>query len=117
MDWKFWARKKSDTILKLSKPKELPSVVGRHLVVALQYDPDWVWKLKMVQIEKENKKGAFYFRVFDPVSAMIKGITVLNYHTLETHPELIFFDGWYDKNTWEITTNDRYKLLKRDNAA
>ncbi len=45
MNWKFWKKTGTDP---LPKPKELISDLGKYLVVNLQYDPDWVWQLKMV---------------------------------------------------------------------
>ncbi len=45
MNWKFWKKTGTDS---LPKPKELTSDLGKYLVVNLQYDPDWIWQLKMV---------------------------------------------------------------------
>jgi hypothetical protein len=119
MNWKFWEKEnnKTNTTVKHSKPKDLPSTVGKHLVVALKYDPDWVWSLKTVMIPKEPLKGAFTFRVFDPIFTNSKGIKIQNYYSFDEHLELIYFEGWYNKNTDEITLNDRYKSLKQETAA
>jgi hypothetical protein len=117
MHWKFWEKNKTGLAVKLSKPKELPSRVGRNMVVDLKYDPDWVWQLKMVDIKKENSRNEFDFRIFDPVTALQRGIKILNFNSLDDHPELIYFDGRFDKETWEIQINDRYKTFKRDSAA
>lgn len=112
MNWKFWEKNRSDTGVKLTKPKELPQSVGKHLVVDLKYDPDWVWGLKVVFMEKEGKKNLFDFRVFDPNHATIRGIGVKNYRSLDENTDMIIFDGWYNKRTEEMKTNDHYSSLK-----
>jgi len=121
MNWKFWEKKKNDVIVKpakpQTKPKDLPQDVGKFMVVKLGYDPDWVWALKAVLIEKENQKGCFYFRVFDPVMAHANGLKIQGYSFLDTHPNLILFDGWHDKNSREVTITDRYKELENGSAA
>ncbi|MBC8439199.1 MAG: hypothetical protein H8D87_05905 [Deltaproteobacteria bacterium] len=121
MNWNFWKKKKTDLKVKpakaQAKPKDLPQDVGKYMVVQLGYDPDWVWALKSVVIEKENKKDCFDFRAFDAVTAHDKGVKVQNYSSLEGHPDLILFDGWYDKNSRQVAVNDHYKELKNGTAA
>jgi len=112
MNWKFWEKNRSNTGVKLTKPKELPQSVGKHLVVDLNYDPDWVWGLKVVFIEKEGHKNLFDFRIFDPNHATIQCIDVTNYRSLDEHANMIIFDGWYNKRTEEMKTNDHYSSLK-----
>ncbi len=117
MRWKFWEKDKSGKLVKRTKPGELPSIVGKYLVVDLKYDPDWVWQLKAAKIEKENRKGFFLFRIFDPSLALMKGIKVQHYATLDDHPELIYFDGWYEKFSWQLQVNDRYKSMAKESVA
>ena len=59
MNWKFWEKKGEGTqVKKLPRPKELPSSVGRFLMVNLKQDPDWVWSLRCVVRQREGKKTA-----------------------------------------------------------
>ncbi len=116
MIWTFWKKKKIDGA-RLSKPRELESRIGRNLVVELNYDPDWVWQLRSVNSRRQEQKAVFDFRIFDPVLAKTKGIPVDNYLSLDAHPELIYFDGWYDKYTWEIELNDNYNKSSSSTAA
>ena len=103
MKWKFWHRipsgggSNADTN-KLPKPKELPSQIGMYLVVHEKLDPDWVWALRCVQRPRTERKRYFDFRVFDPVSARTANVQVINYTSLDHHPELILFKGRYDKD-------------------
>jgi hypothetical protein len=106
MGWKFWRKNNNNSEAKLYKPQELPAKVGKHLIVILGQDPDWAWSLKAVLKEKKDKKGIFEVRVFDPESANKKEIKVLNYTSLDFHKELILFNGWYDKNSFDLEITD-----------
>ena len=113
MSWSFW-KKKSATVEpseareeKLSKPKDIPEPVGRYLVVDLGKDPDWVWKLKSV-VHRQAEKHRYDVRVFDELQARAKRVSVRNYTTLDEHPELILFEGWYD-----MKSNTAYVEEKR----
>ncbi len=112
MRWKFWEKEKSQNTVKAGKPVELPSSVGKYLVVNLKYDPDWVWNLKAVTMAKEDRKGFFIFRIFDPDFTGLRGVKIQNYTSLDNHPELVYFDGWYDKNSWDLMVNDHYKAMR-----
>ncbi len=120
MNWKFWKKNEGGEPRqgrKLPKPKELPSGVGRHLVVDLKHDPDWVWTLKSVSIPREDPRGVYDIRVFDEQKALDKGVAVKNYRSLDGHPELILFDGSYDKNTWAVKIEQRFDPGRKPRAA
>ena len=109
MGWKFWRNDKSGHTelnatrsAKLGRPKALPQQIGQYLVLNEKMDPDWVWNLKCVLNARSDNKHAFDFRVFSMVDAASKGVAVKDYGTLETHPELILFHGWYNKTTNQI---------------
>ncbi|MGB5986149.1 MAG: hypothetical protein WBG37_12665 [Desulfobacterales bacterium] len=105
MKWKFWSKNNTDKVTqleipkKLSKPKEIPEMVGRYLVVNLKEDPDWVWSLKAVIRPKESVPDAFRVRLFDPARATAYAVRVLDYTSLDAHPHLILYEGWYNKKT------------------
>jgi hypothetical protein len=111
MNWKFWKKTGTDV---LPKPKELTSDLGKYLVVDLQYDPDWVWQLKMVT--DLPKDGTANFRVYDPARVAMQGLTIKNYTSLDGHQGLILFDGWVRKQTRELEVNDYHQALKADPA-
>ncbi len=79
-----------------SKPKDIPDIVGGHLVTDYNQNPDVVWKLKAVKRRRQESKNAFDVRVFDDLEAATKKIKVQDYTTLDEHPELILYEGWYD---------------------
>ena len=99
MGWNFWNKKDASGAPKLSKPKDLPSPVGRVLVVHMGKDPDAVWSLKCVARDVEGKKDLQDIRIFDPNAAAVKGITVKDYNTLSEHSDMILFEGTFDKRT------------------
>ena len=88
-------------------PKEMPQIVGQHLVVDLQEDPDWVWELKCVLRPRIESKHAFDFRIFDPAEAASKGVNVKDYHSLDEHPEMILFEGWFDKQLMKVHLQEK----------
>lgn len=94
---------------KLTGPRDVPELVGRHLVVALGQNPDWVWHLKSVVQPRLESKYAFYFRVFDEVQTSAKKVSVKNYDSLNAFPDLILFEGWFDKKSCEVHTEEQMK--------
>ena len=102
MSWKFWEKKEEGAPQKLRGPKEIPYPVGRTLVVDKGQDPDWVWSLLGVVLPRDGAKDSFDVRVFSANDASMKKISVKNYHSLDDHPELILFHGWFNKKTMEV---------------
>lgn len=104
MQWNFWRRALSHSSgsdtgeIKLPKPRELPPQIGMYLVVHEKLDPDWVWTLRCVQRPRPERKRYFDFRVFDPAAAHGAKVQVLDYTSLDAHPELIKFKGRYDRD-------------------
>ena len=108
MNWKFWhTRKRSEksasgSEVKPSKPRELPQSVGMYLVTKLKLDPDWVWNLKCIMRPQVDDKRIFEIKVFNPITAAGRGVTVSNFHTLDQHPDLILFHAWFNKDTGAV---------------
>ncbi len=106
MFWKKWRKQTEENTTpksKLKSPGDLPHQVGRHMVVVLGKDPDWVWNLKAaVKPLEEGKKSELLIRVFNPQTAHSKGIKVRNYDTLDAYPELIICEGLFDKASHKV---------------
>jgi hypothetical protein len=62
-------------------------------------NPDWVWGLQSVERPMEGKKYCFDVRVFDPNANAKKGISVKDYNSLDQVPDLILYEGWYNKKS------------------
>lgn len=101
----FW--KKNSNEEKESSPKNIPDAVGRFLVVGLGKNPDWVWNLKAVMRNKGKDKDLFDVRVFDQAKANSLNIKVKNFTSLGEHPELILYEGWFNKKTFEAKVEAR----------
>ena len=101
----FWEKRptgESRGAEKLPGPKEIPELVGRHLVVELKQNPDWVWRLKGVVRRRPDNKDVFDFRVFDDTKAAEKKLKVRDYHHIAGYPELILYAGWFDKRSMQV---------------
>jgi hypothetical protein len=107
MNWKFWQKKTgneagSDKVVKLPGPKRIPETVGRHLVVRLNQEPDWVWSLECVVRPRGESNSEFDVRVFDKNRAADEHVVVKDFNTLDAHPNLVLYEGWFDKKTMEV---------------
>lgn len=115
MNWKFWQKNESGAapsggkIQRLEKPKDLPPEIGRHMVVDLGLDPDWVWSLKCVRKPRENAKYAFDIRIYSPATAAQHRAKIRDYSSLDNQMDLVLYAGWYDKKTLSIQLE---KMLK-----
>ena len=92
---------------KLPRPREIPEAVGRHLVVELHKNPDWVWELKSVERPREDGKSRFDIRIFDQVQAFGMDAKIKDYTSLDNYPELILFEGWHDRKTRTINMEEK----------
>ena len=107
MNWKFWKSKGSETPetnrpKKLKKPRELPDAVGRKLVVDLKLDPDEAWALRYVSRPSESQADLHDFRLFHPYEATQAGLVVKDWHSLDESPELILYEGLYNKKELRV---------------
>ncbi|MFH1003321.1 MAG: hypothetical protein V1780_04175 [Chloroflexota bacterium] len=89
---------------KLPGPREIPEAIGRYLVTEKRQDPDWVWHLKAVlRKSPQNGKEAYDFRIFDAAKVAAQKIKVQDYNSLDGHPELVLFQGWFDRKSMRVT--------------
>jgi hypothetical protein len=110
----FWKWKKTkEGEIRLPGPKGIPQEVGSHMVVHEKKDPNWVWKLKGV-VRPTEKEKAFYCRVFDEVKATKVGVKVKDWNSLDEHPDLILWEGYFDKETHATRTE---KFVKPSNSS
>lgn len=101
MSWKFWQNRLPQGT-KAPRLKEIPGPVGKYLIVTLGKDPDWVWSLKAVVQPREGRRDCFDVRVLDAVQAVQKKVIITGYSSLDEQPELILFEGWFDKPNMKV---------------
>ena len=96
---------------KLPGPQGIPNLVGMHLVVTKKRDPDWVWHLKAV-VRKNPSKGkkALSCRVFDEVQVAQEKVKIKDWTTLDQHPDLILYEGWFDKDSMKLELEESSHL-------
>ncbi|HUT69715.1 MAG TPA: hypothetical protein VMW89_03485 [Desulfatiglandales bacterium] len=92
---------------KLPRPKDLPQLVGQYLIVQLKMDPDWVWDLKAVVRKRPEGKSSYNLRVFDKYQATLRKVEVKDYTSLDGHPDLILYEGWFDKVTNRVQLEEK----------
>lgn len=113
MVWKIWMKKSAGEERpkakpeKLPRPKDLPQSVGQYLIVKLKKDPDWVWDLKAVMRQRPEGKSSYNLRVFDNYQAILRKVEVKDYTSLEAHPDLILYEGWFDKVTNKLQLEEK----------
>jgi len=104
----FWKRKPAKEeplkirVERLPRAKDIPELVGRYLITELKQDPDWVWRLKSVVRLRSDGKDRFDFRVFDEAQAAAKKVAIKDYNSLNEHPDLILYQGRFDKKSGEV---------------
>ena len=104
-------------IEKLPGPQDIPELAGRHLVVAKERDPDWVWHLKVVVRKNPGRgKKAFDVRVFDEAQAAQNKVKIKDWTTFDEHPGLVLYEGWFDKESMRAELEERKQEEKTASA-
>ena len=104
----LFSKKNPDGSEKLPRPTKIPDVIGENLVVEFKEDVDWVWTLKAVMKPREEK-GQFHIRVFSDRMTNAAKISVEDYSTLDRYPDLILYEGFYDKKNKKVKLERKYK--------
>jgi hypothetical protein len=80
-------------------PSDIPAFVGKYIVTEMQKLPQtsdhWV-DYKAVVRPQAGKADTFDIRIVDMWEVKAKGITVPNYASLDSNPDMIKFEGWYN---------------------
>jgi len=102
-------QKKAEELL---RPGEIPELVGEYLVSEMKMDPDLVHLLMSVTRKSSRGGGAVDIRIYDEPETLIKKVTVENYNTLDDHPELILYEGWFDEESKKVEGKARRGVSK-----
>lgn len=95
---------------KLPGARPLPKVITRYLVDQYKIDEDMTKVLNMVMIHHPEKEKAFHFRIFDIEEAAALNFPVKDYAALNTHPELILYEGRVDRDSDQVEMNEKRKM-------
>ena len=116
LNLKFWEKENgTNSAVKVERkfrPKELPQAIGLHLIVRLKEDPDWVWTLKFVIQTRADDKHVVNFRIYDPLGARSEDVKVARFESLDGHPELILYEGWFNLSSEQYLCEKKHDPLK-----
>jgi len=100
---------------RLSRPMDIPEVLQKQLQVKWSLDPEWTKFLKMAT--RPNGKGPKVqdFRIFDDSDAIARKIQVKDYTSLDEHPTVILYSGWFDEATKQCEIEEVNKPVSEIN--
>ncbi len=105
-------QKSSKATAELPRPGRISDLVGKYMVSEVKMDPDLVPILMSVTSKRASGEKAFDVRVFDEPETLVKKVTVNNYKSLDDHPELILYEGWFDNATKHVELTARREIAK-----
>lgn len=95
---------------KLPGPRQIPGLVEKHIIAEYKMDPDLVRILKAVVRTSSTEEGVFNIRIFDESEALAKKIQVRDYTSIDEHPDLIIYDGWFDEKSKRVELEEKKKV-------
>jgi len=103
----FWKKRRAEEpskpkVEKLPKPKGMFQLLLNYLMTEMKQDPIWLWTLKTVVRPRPESKDAFDVRVFDEAQVAAKKVAIKDYTSLNEHPDLILYEGWFDKKSGKV---------------
>ncbi len=110
----MFGNKKNDDkkVEKLSGPREIPGVVLNYLSKELKLDIELMRLLKSTVRRKGNEVRAFDIKIFDEGDAAAYKIQVKDFTTLDAHPELVLWEGWFDEGTKKVELVEKKKFVQ-----
>ena len=78
--------------------RHLYALVGMELNKMNTATDHWV-KYKVAIRKHEDNGETFDFRVFDEWAVNEKKVRVVDYSSLDTYPDLVLMEGWFDRET------------------
>ena len=109
----FWGKKsvkEEEKKEKLSGPREIPGPVQNYLVAERKMDPDLVKLLMAVIRKSETGEAPLNIRVFDNSEAMAKKVQVKDYASLDEHPDLMIYEGWFDERSKQVKLEEKKEV-------
>lgn len=95
---------------KLPGPKKIPGLVEKHLITEYKMDASLVPILMVVVRKSPRAEKAFDCRIFDPAEAEANKVQIKDYTSLDEHPDLILYEGWFDENSKRVELEEKKKI-------
>ena len=96
---------------KLPGPKPMPGLVEKHLIAEYKMDPGLAQILKSVVRRSPKAEKALDCRIFDESEAEAREVQIKDYTSLDEHPELILYEGWFDDESKHVELEEKKKLI------
>jgi hypothetical protein len=94
---------------KLPGPRPIPGLVERHLIAEYRVDPDLIRLLRAVVRRSPKAAKALDCRIFDEAEEEASEVQIKDYTSLDGHPELILYEGWFDEESKHVELVEKKK--------
>jgi len=95
---------------KLPEPRPIPGLVEKHLIAEYKMDPDLVKILKALVRRSPKAEKALDCRIFDESEAAAGKVQIKDYTSLDEHPELILYEGWFDEKSQHVELEEKKRV-------
>ena len=105
----FWRRKGGEEKGKEKKKRAVKKIEGAlwgYMVSQQGVIVDVLQNLRRVErdaVVGDKPVGLTMIRIFDPGTANQKGVTIDDYKSLDNHPDLILYEGYYREVSGQAT--------------
>lgn len=100
----------SPTVVRLPGPRKIPALVEKHLVDNYKVDASIAQILKAAVRKRPETEGTFDCRIFDQSQAAASEVQIKDYTSLDTHPDLILYEGWFDEASKRVELVEKKKM-------
>ena len=94
---------------KLPGPRNVPNPVEKELISKYKIEADLVQLLKAVVRKRPQRETEFEYRVFDQSEADARQVQIRDYNSLDEHPDLVLYEGWFDEETKHAEMTEKSK--------
>jgi hypothetical protein len=95
---------------KLPRPQTIPGPVQKSLVAEWKLSADLVPLLKAVLHRSAIGETVFDIRIFDEDETLARKVKVNDYTSLDEHPELTLYEGWFDEASKKVELHEKKKI-------
>ena len=85
---------------KLPGPKFIPDILSDYLVRRMAKESGWVRGLSVLMRPRAGGEKGFDVRIFAEHEAATSRAKIKDYTTLDEHPNLILYEGWFEDKGW-----------------
>jgi hypothetical protein len=95
---------------KLPGPRPIPGLVLKHLIAEYRVEPDLAQILKAVVRRSPKAEKAFDCRIYDGSEAEASEVQIKDYTSLDGHPELTLYEGWFDEGLKRVELEEKRRV-------